>query len=376
MTTQRHPHHAVSGPWRSALALCIVLLAFAHEADATYRVVELELPSDARGGIASDVNAAGDVVGHFFESSKGRHVATVWRAPAYLPGILPVDQVTYRDSEATRINDRGYILGEMHPRKAGVQAGRALWGLDGSVVTLKGWPGQQWNRVYDINANNVVVGSVMPHNGVAGAVAWPTPERLRWLAHTNAALRQGEAYAINDAGVIVGFGHASDTDPVSAFRWSAKGGLQILSGGQSIPYDVNEAGQAVGVSSDRAVIWEANGTMRDLGNLPRGGADDLQGDRINNLGIVIGRTQGSGEDTHFLWTTSSGMVRIADAIDPGDPWYARLHSGDAKLYVYGLNDAGTIVGAVFANEIPYGIPVMLESTDSPCQLLPVCGASG
>lgn len=351
----------VSRPLRHVLAM-LVLAGAAVAGDAmatTYRIVELQVPSEAQGGEASDVNAAGDVVGHVFDMDKGRHRATVWRAPDHLPFLLRDDPAKYRDSEANRINDRGYILGELHPRKFGAQMDTAVWGTDDSFDLLARVQGQQWSRAYDINDRNVVVGTVMPRNGTAGAVAWPAPHEARWLAGNNTSFRLGEANAVSDAGVIVGFGHAQATDPASAFRWTRGEGMHALSGAQTIAYDVNEAGQAVGLSGSSAVIWEANGTMRGLGNLPGGGASDLQGDRINNLGVVIGRTQGSGEITDFVWTSGSGVVRIADVIDAADPWYARLHSGDARLSVRGLNDAGLIVGVLYVSGRLYGIPVML-----------------
>lgn len=358
---------------RFAIAMAWMLFAAMPSGDAiaSYRIVELVLPADARGGLAADINAAGDVVGHIFDAQKGRHRATIWRAPDHLPYLLADDQVTYRDSEANRINDRGDILGELHPRKVG-QTDTAVWGSDDSFVVLARVQGQQWSRAYDINAGNAVVGTVMPRNGTAGAVAWPTAGRIRWLAGNDASFREGEAYAVNDAGMVVGHARGVGDSVTQAFRWTPKEGMRSLGAGvSSTAYDVNEAGQAVGVSNGSAVIWEADGRMRDLGGLRGGGADYLQGDRINNLGIVIGRTQGSGESTDFVWTPGSGIVRIADAIDVGDPWYARLHSGDAYLYVYGLNDAGMIVGALSAPEIPYGIPVMLAPQPS-CPLPPVC----
>jgi uncharacterized membrane protein len=372
MTMWRMPCRAFPPARRFALA-CFVFFGamFASVAAASYRIVELPVPSDSLGGDASDINAAGDVVGHVFDVHKGRHRATVWRAPDHVPRILSDDPVTYRDSEANRINDRGSILGELHPRKAGAPWEIAVWGPGDSVVLLARVQGQQWSTAYDINDRNVVVGTVMPHNGTAGAVVWLSPQDVRWLAGNNPSFRQGEAHAINDAGVIVGFGHAQGSYPAAAFRWTRGEGMQALPGGQSIAYDINDAGQAVGWSGSNAVLWEADGRMHSLGGLPGGGASDLQANRINNLGVVIGQTQGSGEITDFVWTSGSGIVRIADAIDPADPWYAPLRSGDARLSVRGLNDAGTIVGVLYLSDRLYGIPVMLVPQPE-CPLSTVC----
>lgn len=375
MTMWRLPRRALPASLRLALACCAFSIAmFAGDAAAAYRIVELPVPSDAQGGEASDINAAGDVVGHVFDAGNGRHRATVWRAPDHVPYVLKEDRVTYRESEADRINDRGFVLGEMHPRKVGVQTAKVVWGPDDDFVVLAQAQGQQWSRAYDLNDANAVVGTVMPRNGTAAAVAWPNPGggRLRWLAGTDPGFREGEAYAINDAGMAVGHAHAVGDSDSHAFRWTPREGMRALgTAGSSIAYDVNEAGQAVGVAGSRAVIWESDGSMRDLGGLPGGGADYLQANRINNLGLVIGQTQGSGEITDYVWTSAAGLLRIADAIDPRDPWYARLQSGDARLSARGLNDAGTIVGVLYVSGRLYGIPVMLVS-EAQCPLPMVC----
>jgi len=333
----------------------------------TYNIVELPLPPSTTGGAALDINATGDVVGYVIASHKGLHHATVWVAPDLSPHALLENTVDYKASEATGINDRGHILGEMRPRRAGVQTAHVVWQPDGSFVSLKEWPGQQWSHAYDINARNTVVGSFMPGEGSGGAAIWFTPKQIRWLGATDPGFSEGEAYAINDSGMVVGFGRATGGSVTHAFRWTPGGGMQDLGdlpGGLdgSQAYDVNEAGQIVGngwsESGGRAVLWNANGSMLDLGVLP-GDDGHLFYDAfdINNLGEVIGWTSGSAV-IHFLWTAGSGMVRIIDVIDPSDPWYQRLQSGDSKISVYDLNDAGVIVGALYKGGATT-VPVML-----------------
>jgi probable HAF family extracellular repeat protein len=121
---------------------------------------------------------------------------------------------------------------------------------------------------------------------------------------------------------------------------------------------VNDKGQAVGASGEcsntqpppiaygsHAVLWEADGTPVDLGNL--GSAAGNVGLAINNLGEVVGASQLRDDSTlvngtvGFLWTRQHGMKNLGTL--PGD-----LASG-----AVGINDAGEIVGVSFG---PTGNP--------------------
>ena len=366
--TRRHPASpAISSPFRHTLAaLLLVGTIFSAEASATtYNIVELPLPPTAVGGQALGINAMGDVVG-YVDSFNGRDYATAWVAPDQSARVLQDGDFDSKSSQALGINDRGYIVGELWPRK---QQGSesVVWKLDGSFVTqLKGWPGQLWSDANDINARNTVVGSFVPgdDSGYRPAI-WFAPGKIQWLGAAKPDFREGVAYAANDSGTVVGYGHVIGGNDSHAFRWTLAGGMQDLGdlpGGNdfSIAYDVNETGQIVGHGSSeaggRAVMWNADGSMQDLGTVS--GDTGLYYDAfdINNLGVVIGRT--SGSEVIFLWTAGSGMLRIVDVIDPYDPWYQRLRSGDANLSVYDLNDAGVIVGSLYKGG-GITVPVML-----------------
>jgi probable HAF family extracellular repeat protein len=339
------------------LSVCLVAgIACAGVASATtYRIVELPLPPEATRGHALGINASGDVVGSVDASWNHRDHAVIWDAPSHEARLLPDEAAQTRSSRATAINDRGDIIGEVEFRKV-YRTHVVTWRRTGDPVPLKVWPGREWATAWDINGAGLVVGQFAAgEQTFAGPVAWPTPDRMLWLGSANPGLREGNAYAVNDAGTIVGTARADGV--WHAFRWSSRSGLEYLSpsASSSSASDINDAGEAVGGVGGRAILWNVHGLPIDLGDLPGGGSDYLQADRINNLGMVIGRAQGSGG--HFLWTAASGIVRIADAIDPTDPWHARLKSGDANLYVYDLNDAGVIVGVL--SGAAFELPVLL-----------------
>jgi probable HAF family extracellular repeat protein len=117
----------------------------------------------------------------------------------------------------------------------------------------------------------------------------------------------------------------------------------------SVALWVNDKGQAVGASGacsntepppiaygSHAILWEADGTPVDLGNL--GSTLGNVGLAINNRGEVVGASQLRDDSTlsngtvGFLWTRQHGMKNLGTL--PGD-----VASG-----AVGINDAGEIVG--------------------------------
>jgi len=117
----------------------------------------------------------------------------------------------------------------------------------------------------------------------------------------------------------------------------------------SVALWMNDKGQAVGASGvcsntqpppiaygSHAILWEADGTPVDLGNL--GSTAGNVGLSINNLGEVVGASQLRADSTPFngtfgfLWTRKHGMKNLGAV--PGD-----VASGAVAI-----NDAGEIVG--------------------------------
>ena len=117
----------------------------------------------------------------------------------------------------------------------------------------------------------------------------------------------------------------------------------------SVALWMNDKGQVVGASGacsttqpppiaygSHAVLWEADGTPVDLGNLGSGAGN--VGLAINNLGEVVGASQLRDDSTPFngtvgfLWTRQHGIKNLGTL--PGD-----VASGAVAI-----NDAGEIVG--------------------------------
>jgi probable HAF family extracellular repeat protein len=175
---------------------------------------------------------------------------------------------------------------------------------------------------------------------------------------------------INRSGQASGFAENEVSDPgcsaVTPFQvrrfqpvvWSPDGRIdRVLSPmtakGDTVAFamTINDRGQVVGVSGTcsttglppaainnttaaRAVLWEANGSILDLGSL--GGASNIA-TSINNRGEVVGTSQSpvDGAIHAFRWTRRTGMVDYgafpgAVATVPG--------------CCHTINDAGDVVG--------------------------------
>lgn len=138
-----------------------------------------------------------------------------------------------------------------------------------------------------------------------------------------------QAFAINNKGQVVGI---SETAAGSrAFLWQngAMTDLGVLSPSHdySIPHDINDAGDVVGQSVDRAFLYRG-GTMIDIGTL--GGDYGIAGG-INNAREIVGISSDSNGVTHaFRW--SNGTMIDLDSQTGG---YSRAYS---------INDVGQITG--------------------------------
>jgi probable HAF family extracellular repeat protein/T5SS/PEP-CTERM-associated repeat protein len=146
---------------------------------------------------------------------------------------------------------------------------------------------------------------------------------------------------INENGDIVGASQIGSF--LNAFLWadSIMANLGDLSGRGSWAYDINDAGQVVGGSSDasgnfHAFRWQQSGGMQDLGTL---GGPSSYAFEINNSGQTVGYACCAPETftSHAVLWGSGGIVDLGD-LDPVWP---------AISAAYGINDAGQVVGGSY-----------------------------
>jgi len=154
------------------------------------------------------------------------------------------------------------------------------------------------------------------------------------------------AYAINDAGQVVGASCGGTCEWFRAFLWQ-NGTMTDLGslGGPSdtIAFGINNVGQIVGRSAEHAFLWD-HGTMTDLGVLPTGGGSEARA--INDAGQVVGSSGNASVGHHaFLWQNSA-MTDLGTL------------PGDTDSYANGINSAGQVVGTSDRNAFLWDLGTM------------------
>jgi probable HAF family extracellular repeat protein len=220
-------------------------------------------------------------------------------------------------STAAGINNSGWVAGTISPpfSTSGFQyhAHAVVWAnnlaieLDRPTDSSAAW---------DINDRGQVLGSL---NGKA--VLWDhrIPHQLNTLVQT-----QGSAVALNNLGEIIGtFAVDPDADGNSTthaflLRGAVLTDLGAISS-QSFAHDINDAGQIVGTSDGRAVVW-LNGKLVDLNSITAGLSDSLvltDAVGINQKGQIVGDGYDSEKSQRFVFILtpndqpSSGALFVA-----------------------------------------------------------------
>ncbi len=156
-----------------------------------------------------------------------------------------------------------------------------------------------------------------------------------------------QAHGINNTGKIVGYGYTGNLYSAVAWENGQVTTLQFLPNNYydyAWADDVNDLGQAVGYSYTdntyyyyyyHAVLWEADGTVVDLGTLPGGYYSYASG--INNSGQVTGYSSSSNGERGFIWDATNGMVDMGT--------FGTAYS----IYPQAINDSGVVVGYYYDN---------------------------
>lgn len=300
-------------------------------------------------------------------------LATVLATPAFTVQYALTD-LGY--GEALAINNNGWVTGEMADSNPDLSRFPFIRKPDGAILAL---PIQGVGR--GINDNNEVVGYGGWNNG--SGIDWKVDEYdwSDWVyfnlavgsAHPLAINSLGQivgyskvndgthydsvlwksllepevigdlggagswAYAINNAGVVVGEAQNSENQS-RAYIWTREARTQVLSGinSTSAAWGINDSGQVVGEydvdGSRRPFLWE-NGMVQNLGTLSTG--SQAWASDINNLGVVVGGSEyvrESSVEHAYVWTQSGGMVDLTPGLE-GSSW------------AVAINDNGWIVGS-------------------------------
>jgi uncharacterized membrane protein len=147
-----------------------------------------------------------------------------------------------------------------------------------------------------------------------------------------------EAFYISSGGAAVGRSYSYDSG--QAFRWTQAGGIVGLPnlGGRaySAAYGANDQGMTVGAASHTrngaasAVVWQ-NGMVSQLPLAS--GQTSSEATCVNSAGVIGGYVFIPGGQRGCVWNGGAASVITQKA-----------RTGSYFLIVYGINDAGRVVG--------------------------------
>ena len=268
------------------------------------------------------------------------------RAMLYTPGVGVQDLGTLggTKSAAYALNEQGQVVGYSTTATGARHA--FLWTPGAGMRDLGVLAEGLGSIARGINDRGAVVGqSTLPYPATARnpethAFLWTPAGGMQDLGALGGELTSSVAYDINNAGQVVGRSYSADRiippDPGSdaeyfsrAFLWAPGQGMKdlgALASGYAVAYAINDAGLIVGKSwvstvlseeygySGRPVLWEPGQAIRDLGGL-RDGAHNSAAYGINEAGLVVGssdlgRIPDGAPVQAFLWSAADGMESL------------------------------------------------------------------
>jgi len=251
---------------------------------------------------AHGMNDCGQVVGY---SGSDDGSAFIWDS---INGMCYLEGIGDSESEAWDINNRGQVVGCVY----GYPSHDFLW-EDGVVTNLDFFANA-------INNAGQIVGSSHTTNGYTRyAVLWDSANGIRDLGTLGGDI--SGAYGINSTGQVVGCSqYIPGLHDYHAFLWDTNAGMIDLGPGSA--YAINDAGQVIGFESSLAptFYWDSeNGiiTLPDL-LLDNSGWQSLSfANDINNRGQIVGLGITARGDYHaFLMTPVLPTIKIPMKFTP------------------------------------------------------------
>ena len=296
----------------------------------SYSITELAgLGGPVTQGLAIAEN--GDVAGWGLDSAWVSH-ALRWTSGQ-------VTNLSSASSSASGISSNGVVAGSVSGRR-GSQA--TTWS---PATTLKPPRGASGAQAADVNNSGLAVGWSANSIGDTVAVRWDGT-RATILASGAGAPSISLAFAVNDAGTIIGRGDFGTAPFRRALSWSGTSmtTLKSLGGGVDSATAISQSGLITGAglspvdSKFHAVVWSGS-TVTDLGLF---GSAPTQGYGVNSCGTVVGEAVtnvGLDITEAVIWQGGGQAVALEALLPPAHGW--DLHIARA------VNDAGQIVGYGF-----------------------------
>ena len=302
---------------------------------------------------------------------------TVYGGPAYDPATGE----GFPGAASAKVNESGLAVGRAMKYVAGIDKGERAVRWDpstapgtelGTLGTDSSGTAYVWANA--INCAGTAVGFAEKYvdGNYQGALAvrWDlsgtAATELGHIGLSGAGTTYAEAYAINDAGVAVGYAKKyvdGSNKGLRAVRWAPSGAatelgdLGTASDGYSYCFAValNASGTAAGVANkyvdgnymgERAVRWDAAGTAAtELGVLgtDSSGSTDARANAVNDPGTAVGwaeKWSGGYKGTRAVRWDAGGTAATELGVLGTDI------VGGTGAMAYAMNDAGIAVGVV------------------------------
>ncbi len=304
------------------------------------------------------------------------------------------------------INDSGQVVGSVRWADGTVHV--MLWDKSERTRELASFPKDYQVPTLALNNTGQVAGTVIDSNQVWSSFFWDTDGRQYALDAPSGG--QTQIGGMNNRGQVVGKWYPA-RGPSHAFLWDKTARMQDLGtfgGIESLACAINDASQIVGYYSSisnpkwRAFLSDPNTGMQELGPTKFGPSAVC---RINNQGFVVGHFGSAVEDGCLsIWTVATGPRRLpsikgdwADArgLDDANRFFVNVHQrgiqllgrhfggrsdsylwessrsvrclnehldrGDTEgLWIYDINQNGTILASLSVKKLPYPHAVILE----------------
>jgi probable HAF family extracellular repeat protein len=327
---------ALIAPWKLTAAVSHAVRAVASYPLARYVLADLG-PITGDDASHFQLNAFGQIVG----TSNGHPF--LWQQGK----SQPLGTVPYRIARGGGVNNAGEYDMTCYSSDGNPHA---VYVQNSATHFVQGLPAYPFTIARGVNDGGLIAGSV-EQNGIDPITG---AQRSRPVLIVNGQARDlgtlggvyGDAYAVNDAGQVVGKADLPSRPgggATHAFVWDhgTMHDVGTLGGRDSLAYAINNRGQIAGFSltatsgARHACLWQ-NGRAIDLGALPGDTTSEAHG--INDRGQVVGTSDKAPQaaaNRAVLWDRGSAVdlkSRIANARD----WTLQ----DAMA----INNAGEIVG--------------------------------